>query len=104
MTEVNITGVATEVATVDEAVMKALPFVSGLIGFIPGAQVAVPLMPLIGELLTVVDNAAKAVAAGNSGAAAQDVLQEIMNHLSPGQPNSPILSAPPPTMPKADTP
>jgi hypothetical protein len=86
-------GIATEVSQIDEAVMKALPFVSTMIGFIPGAQVAVPFMPLVGELLQVIDNAAKSVAAGNSSAAAQDVLQEIMNHLTPGKPNSPILSS-----------
>jgi|SRR5579872_5459444 len=85
--------IATEVATVDEAVMKALPFVSTFIGFVPGAQVAVPFMPLIAELLQVVDNAARAVAAGNNGGAVQDVLQEVMNHLTPGKANSPILSS-----------
>lgn len=90
----SVAGIATEVSQVDEAVMKALPFVSGLIGFIPGGAVAVPFLPLVGELLQVIDNAAKAVSSGNTGAAAQDVLQEIMNHLTPGKPNSPILSTP----------
>ena len=84
--------IATEVEKVDEAIMKALPFVSGMVGFIPGGAAAVPFMPLIAELLQVVDNAAKEVASGNSGAAAQDVLREIMNHLTPGKPLSPALS------------
>jgi hypothetical protein len=87
-------GIATEVSTVDEAVMSALPFVSGIIGFIPGAAVAVPFLPLVGELLAALDNAAKAVAAGNTGAAVEDIFTEIKNHLTQGKPNSPILSAP----------
>lgn len=90
---VDAASVAGEVAQVDEAVMKALPFVSGMIGFIPGGAVAIPFMPLVAEFLQVVDSAAKSVAAGNPGAAATDVLQEVMNHLMPGKPNSPILSA-----------
>lgn len=85
--------VAGTVVTVDEAVMKALPFVSTMLGFIPGAQVAVPFMPLVGELLAVLDSAAKSVADGNNGAAIQDIIKEIENHLTPGKPNSPILSA-----------
>jgi hypothetical protein len=91
---VDVKTVAGEVSTVDEAVMKAMPFIATMIGFIPGAQVAVPFMPLVGELLGVLDNAAKAVATGNNGAAFEDVFAEIKNHLTPGQPNSPILSAP----------
>lgn len=88
----DLVSIAKEVSTVDEAVMKVLPFVSTFIGFVPGAQVAIPFLPLVSEFLSVVDNAAKAVSEGNSGAAVQDVLQEVMNHLTPGKPNSPILS------------
>lgn len=89
---IDVAGVAGTVSTVDEEIMKALPFVSGLIGFIPGGAVAVPFMPLVAELLQVLDTAAKEVAAGNSNAAAQDVLTEVMNHLTKGKANSPILS------------
>jgi len=92
MTTPDVVSIATEVATVDEAVMKFFPYISTMIGFIPGAQVAVPFMPLVAEFLKVVDDAAKHVAAGNSGAAAQDVMKEIMDHLTPGAPNSPVLS------------
>ena len=91
---VDMKSVATEVSTVDEAVMKALPFISFMLGFIPGAQVAVPFMPFALGALKALDEAAKKVADGNPGAAAQDVLQEVMNHLTPGKPNSPILSVP----------
>ncbi|WP_024516869.1 hypothetical protein [Bradyrhizobium sp. Tv2a-2] len=90
---VDIKSVAGTVATVDETVMQALPFISAIIGFVPGAAVAVPFMPLVGEALMALDNAAKAVAAGNNGAAVQDIFTEIMNHLTPGKPNSTALSA-----------
>jgi hypothetical protein len=96
--------IAGEVVQVDEGIMKALPFISTIIGFVPGAQIAAPFMPMFSELLTVIDNAAKAVSEGNNSQAATSVLGEIMNHLTPGAPNSPILSAPLPNMPKADTP
>lgn len=91
----DLKAVAGEVATVDEAVMKVLPFVSGLIGFVPGAQVAVPFLPLVGEILAAVDNAAKSIQAGNNSAAIDDILVEIRNHLTPGLPNSSVLSSPP---------
>jgi hypothetical protein len=85
--------IAGKVSTVDEQVLKLMPFISTVIAFIPGAQVAAPFMPLVAELLAVVDNAAKAVATGSPGAAFQDVIDEVMSHLTPGAPNSPILSA-----------
>lgn len=91
MTE-SITQIAGQVSQVDEAILKALPFVSTFIGFIPGAAVAVPFLPLVTEVLTALDNAAKAVAAGNTGAGVQVVLQEIMNHLTPGAPNAAALA------------
>jgi hypothetical protein len=88
----DIPGIATEVSTIDEAILRFMPEISMLIGIIPGANVATPFMPLVTELLTVLDNAAKHVAAGNTGSAVEDVLAEIKNHLTPGAPNSPILS------------
>lgn len=91
----DLQAVAGEVAKVDEAVMKALPFVSGLIGFVPGGAVAVPFLPLVGEILQAVDNAAKQIQAGNNTAAISDILTEIRNHLTPGLPNSSVLSSPP---------
>jgi len=72
--------IATTIETVDEAVMKALPFISTMLNFVPGAAVAVPFMPLLGELLQTLDNAAKVV------------LKEIMAHLTPGMANSIALS------------
>lgn len=86
-----VAGIAAEVSTVDEMIMKFMPFISMGLGLAPGGSIAAPL---ISEFLTVVDDAAKAVAAGNSGAAFQVILSEVENHLTPGKPNSPILSAP----------
>jgi hypothetical protein len=94
MTDPSVASIASEVSTVDEAVMRFLPEISLLLGIIPGAQVAVPFMPLVGGALGAIDNAAKLVAAGNPGAAAETVLQMVMDHLTPGKPNSPILAAP----------
>ena len=91
MSDTSITGIAAEVSTVDEQIMRFLPFISMAVDFVPGGAVA---MPLVSELLQVLDAAAKAVAAGNPGAAIGDILGEVKNHLTPGQPNSPILSAP----------
>jgi hypothetical protein len=86
--------IAGEVAAIDEEVLKFFPYISGMIGFIPGAAVAEPFMPLVGEILQAVDNAAKAVQAGNTSAAINDILTEIRNHLTPGLPNSSVLSSP----------
>lgn len=87
-----VASVAGEVAQVDEAVMKFLPEISMMLGIIPGAQVAVPFMPLVAAGLQALDTAAKEVAAGNPGMAIHDVLQVVIDHLSKGKPNSPILS------------
>lgn len=92
MTDPTPEGVAGQVATVDEAVMKFLPFVSTILGFIPGAQVAVPFMPLVQGALTALDSAAKAVSMGDPGAGVQDIFTEVINHLTPGQPNSQALT------------
>jgi hypothetical protein len=91
----DLQSVASEVATVDEAVMKVLPFISTFIGFVPGGAVAVPFLPLAGELLQALDNAAKEIAAGNPTGAAQDVLQELIDHLTKGKPNSTALAPAP---------
>jgi hypothetical protein len=88
----DIKAIAGEVMKVDEAVMKLLPFISGVIGFVPGAQVAVPFLPLLGEVLTAVDEAAKAIQAGDPAQALDTVLVEIRNHLTPGAANSAALA------------
>ena len=89
---VDATAIATQVSTVDEAIMKVLPFVTTMLGFVPGAAVAAPFLPLVSGFLAALDNAAKAVAAGNPGAAATDILQEVISHLTPGMANSTSLA------------
>jgi hypothetical protein len=92
MTTIDLTSIAQEVSTVDEAVMKALPIITTITGIIPGAQVATPFLAMAGPLLQAIDNAAKDIADSKPGAAWQDILQELTNHVTKGQPNSPILS------------
>lgn len=88
----DVHAIAAEISKVDEAILKAMPFVSTIIGFVPGAQVAAPFMPLIVEVLQAVDKATEAVAGGNTSAAIDAVINEIKSHLTPGSPNSPALS------------
>jgi hypothetical protein len=89
---INLAAIAGEVSTIDEAAMKFLPFVTTIVGVIPGAQIAAPFLAMAGPLLVALDSAAKQVAEGKPGAAAQDVFQELINHLTTGKPNSPLLS------------
>ena len=89
--EQSIASIAATVSNVDEFLIKALPVISFGIGLIPGAGVAAPFIGLLPELLTALDNAAKAVAAGNPSLAFDDVLSEIKAHLTPGQANASAL-------------
>jgi hypothetical protein len=87
----HIQSVASEVASVDENVMKFLPYISTLLGFIPGAQIGVPIVGGVGLVLKAVDDAAKAVATGTPGTQVPDIFTAIVDHLTPGKPNSPLL-------------
>jgi hypothetical protein len=87
--------IATEVSTVDEVLAKLLPFVSTAAGFVPGNPIPQAVWMIVGKALLAVDNAAKAVAAGNPNAAIDVVVSEVKDHLTPNMPNSPILSPTP---------
>jgi len=89
----NLVQIANEVMTVDELLLKLFPEISMIAGLATGGT-ATPILAGVGAVLQAVDNGAKFVAAGNPGAAAASVLETIVNHLTPGQPNSPILSTP----------
>ena len=91
---VDIPAVAGQVATFDEMVMKYMPFLFGFAKFTPIGGEATLAQPLIMEVLTVLDNAARAVAAGNTAGGVAAVIGAVENHLTPGQPNSPILAGP----------
>lgn len=84
----DLQSVAGQVATVDETVLKFLPFISMFIAATPAG----PFMPLITEALTALDSAAKAVAGGNTSGAIDVVIKEVISHLTPGMPNSPALA------------
>jgi len=88
----DVKSIATEVATYDEAVMKFMPYLSGLLGVIPGAQAGVPIVAGITALMRAIDDGAKAIAAGNSAADVGSIIGELINHNTPGAPNSPALS------------
>ena len=91
-TTIDVTAIATTVSSIDEKFISVLPVIAGLAGFIPGAA-AVPLIePIALEILQVVDAAAKNIAANNPGAAFQDIFDELRNHLTKGQPDSPALA------------
>lgn len=92
MSEVDVASVAKEVSAVDETVMKVLPAVAGIVGFIPGGQIAPELVPLVNEFLGAVDGAAKTVASGKPDATPQDIFQELIDHMTTGKKNSPLLS------------
>lgn len=98
MTDTTVQTDAVLADQVIQEVLKFMPFISEVIQFVPGAAVATPFIPLFTEFLGVLDNAAKAVAAGNTQAAIGAILGEIMSHLTPGLPNAPALS---PTAPPA---
>jgi hypothetical protein len=84
--------VAGEVSTGLEDAMKVLPFLGTLIGFIPGAQVAPEVAALVTTLLGQVDAGLKTVSEAKPGTRPQDILTEVINHNTPGAPNSPWLS------------
>lgn len=88
----DFSSIAQEASTVTEAVMKVLPTAGGIIGLIPGAQLAGPAAAAFDAFLGVLDNAFKLVSDSKPGAAPEDILQEITNHLTPGQPASPALT------------
>lgn len=88
-------GIASAAGTasqVIEGIERFLPFITTIIGAIPQTAVAAPFLAGAGPLLSVLDNAAKEIAANNPGAAGEVILTELTNHLTKGAPNSPALS------------
>ena len=84
--------IATEVATYDEAILKFMPYLGSILGIIPGAQAGVPVVAGITALMKAIDNAAKAVSQADPSTGVGDIVTTIVNHLTPGAPNSPALS------------
>jgi cobalamin synthase len=100
----NIGTIAGEAEKVVETVAKVEPTVATIAGmFIPGAAPIVAMVqPFVLMAIPYVERALNDVAAGNGGDF-MGAMIEVMQHLSKGQPNSPVLTVPA-IMPKADTP
>lgn len=85
----NVQTVATQAAAVLEQVMEVEPTIAGVVGiFLP--QIGF-IQPEVLALAPILDQALKAVAAGNGGNLA-DAVAQVAKHLLPGLENSPILS------------
>jgi cobalamin synthase len=87
------TGAAAVAEKAVEAVMRVEPMIAGGIGmFVPGAApILVLVQPWIVLAAPFLERALNDVTAGNNG----DVLSaffELIQHISKGQPNSPILT------------
>lgn len=94
----DIKTVATEADTVIKEAMKFEPFLATAAAFIPGAQPVIAVVaPAVAAAAPFVEKALEAIAAGNNGDALGSFI-ELLQHLTPGQPNSSILSAPAPAL------
>jgi hypothetical protein len=90
-----IATVAGEAEKVVEGVMKVEPTVATIASmFIPGAAPIVAMIqPEVLLAAPFVENALKALAAGNNGDVMTSFIQ-LLQHLTPGQPNSTVLANP----------
>lgn len=90
--EVSVTGIADTAEKAVESVMKVEPMIAGAVGmFVPGAAPIVAMVqPWIVLAAPYLERALTDIGASNGG----DVLNaflELMQHVSRGQPNSPVL-------------
>ncbi|WP_407146222.1 hypothetical protein [Bradyrhizobium sp. ORS 86] len=92
---------AAEAEQVIENVMKVEPIVMTALSFVPGAAPVTAIVhPAVVMMAPFIENALKAVADGNNGDAFTALIQMIQ-HITPNQPNSPILSQPSSLSPSA---
>jgi hypothetical protein len=96
MATINVTpaGAASTAETVIQDIMKVEPMVISAVGmFVPGAApIAAMVQPIILMAVPYIERALDDIAKGNGG----DILSaliELVQHVSAGQPNSPILSS-----------
>lgn len=91
----DVKSVAQTAETVIEGVMKIEPTVATIASmFVPGAAPIVAMVqPEVMLAAPFIENALKSLAAGNNGDVMTSFIQ-LLQHLQPGQPNSPILSSP----------
>ena len=78
-----------------EAVMKVEPTVATIASmFVPGAAPIIAMVqPEVMLAAPFIENALKSIAAGNNGDVMTSFIQ-LLQHLTPGQPNSGILATP----------
>ncbi len=91
---VDIKSVAGEADTIIKDVMKVEPAVISAVGmFVPGAApIAAMVQPAILMAVPFLERALEDIVAGNNGDVFQSVIQ-LIQHITAGQPNSPILGA-----------
>ena len=89
----DIASVAKTAETVVEDVLKVEPTIATIAGmFIPGASPVVAVVqPAVLAAAPFVENALNAIAAGNGGAALSAFI-ELLQHITPGKPNSATLT------------
>lgn len=94
----DIAGAAGAAEKVIEDVMKVEPAVAtGASMFVPGAApVVAAVQPMVLLAVPYIERALMAIAANNGGDAFGALL-DLLNHVSPGRPNSPILAQVPST-------
>jgi hypothetical protein len=90
-----LTGIAATAEGVVEAVMKVEPTVATIASmFVPGAAPIIAMVqPEVMLAAPFIEQALKDLAAGNNGNVMTSFIQ-LLQHLTSGQPNSPILAQP----------
>src|SRR5271167_507382 len=90
-----ISSISTNVEGVIESVMKVEPTVATILSmFVPGAApIIAAIQPEVMLAAPFVENALKALSVGNGGDVMTAFIQ-LLQHLTPGQPNSSMLAAP----------
>jgi len=95
----DVKSVATETEKVVEGVLKVEPTIATIVGmFVPGAApIMAVVQPAVLAAAPFVEKALNDLAAGNNGDLMESFIQ-LLQHLSPNHPNSPILAATKPTI------
>jgi len=90
----DVASAASTAETVMEGVMKFEPFVATIAGAaIPGAAPIVAMVqPMVAMAAPFIENALKALSAHNNGDAFSALIQ-LIQHVTPGHPNSPVLDS-----------
>lgn len=93
MVEVDVKKIAAEAEKVVETIVRVEPMVMTVGNFVPGAAPVLAMVhPVVVMLAPFIEKALQDLAAGNNGDALGSIL-EMIQHVTRGQPNSPILSS-----------